>query len=183
MNMYSAKICPSRTMAKSVPAYAGGLPGVPDTQRTRAPSPRSSGGAIGWYLKSGCIALTTVATWLRKQGNGAIVNCSSLGGIVGLPHRSAYHASKHGVIGLTKSAAMDNTALGIRINAICPGCIDTPMGDEIDPEAMKSFLKEQPIGRMGRVDEIASTVLWLCSPGASFVLGVALPVDGGFVAH
>jgi NAD(P)-dependent dehydrogenase (short-subunit alcohol dehydrogenase family) len=120
---------------------------------------------------------------MRKQGSGAIVNCSSLGGLVGLPHRSAYHASKHGVIGLTKSAAMDNAARGIRINAICPGCIDTPMGEEIDPEAMKSFLKEQPIGRMGRVDEIASTVLWLCSPGASFVLGVALPVDGGFVAH
>lgn len=120
---------------------------------------------------------------MRRQGSGAIVNCSSLGGLVGLPGRAAYHASKHGVIGLTKSAAMDNAARGIRVNAICPGCIDTPMGDGIDPAAMKEFLKEQPIGRMGRVEEIASTVLWLCSPGASFVLGVALPVDGGFVAH
>lgn len=120
---------------------------------------------------------------MRKQGRGAIVNCSSLGGLVGLPGRAAYHASKHGVIGLTKSAALDNAALGIRVNAICPGCIDTPMGDGIEPEAMKVFLKEQPIGRMGRSDEIASAVLWLCSPGASFVLGVALPVDGGFVAH
>ena len=120
---------------------------------------------------------------MRRQGSGAIVNCSSLGGLVGLPGRAAYHASKHGVIGLTKSAAMDNAARGIRVNAICPGCIDTPMGDSIDPAAMKEFLKEQPIGRMGRVEEIASTVLWLCSPGASFVLGVALPVDGGFVAH
>lgn len=120
---------------------------------------------------------------MRKQGSGSIVNCSSLGGLVGLPGRAAYHASKHGVIGLTKSAALDNAALGIRVNAICPGCIDTPMGDGIDPEAMKVFLKEQPIGRMGQVEEIASTVLWLCSPGASFVLGVALPVDGGFVAH
>jgi NAD(P)-dependent dehydrogenase (short-subunit alcohol dehydrogenase family) len=120
---------------------------------------------------------------MRRQGSGAIVNCSSLGGLVGLPGRAAYHATKHGVIGLTKSAAMDNAKLGIRVNAICPGCIDTPMGDAIDPEAMKAFLGEQPIGRMGRVEEIASTVLWLCSPGASFVLGVALPVDGGFVAH
>jgi len=120
---------------------------------------------------------------MRKQGSGAIVNCSSLGGLVGLPGRAAYHASKHGVIGLTKCAAMDNAAHGVRVNAICPGCIDTPMGDGIDPEAMKDFLKDQPIGRMGRPEEIAATVLWLCSPGASFVLGVALPVDGGFVIH
>jgi NAD(P)-dependent dehydrogenase (short-subunit alcohol dehydrogenase family) len=120
---------------------------------------------------------------MRKQGAGAIVNCSSLGGLVGLPGRAAYHASKHGVIGLTKSAALDNATRGIRVNAICPGCIDTPMGDQIDPEAMTAFLKDQPIGRMGRPEEVAAAVLWLCSPGASFVLGVALPVDGGFVAH
>src|ERR1700712_3780968 len=120
---------------------------------------------------------------MKKQGGGAIVNCSSLGGLVGLPGRAAYHASKHGVIGLTKSAALDNAARGIRVNAICPGCIDTPMGDAIDPAAMQEFLKEQPIGRMGRPEEVAAAVLWLCSPAASFVLGVALPVDGGFVAH
>jgi len=120
---------------------------------------------------------------MRKQRSGAIVNCSSLGGLVGLSGRAAYHATKHGVIGLTKSAALDNAQRGIRVNAICPGCIDTPMGDGIDPAAMKEFLRDQPIGRMGRADEIAAAVLWLCSPGASFVLGVALPVDGGFVAH
>jgi len=120
---------------------------------------------------------------MRQQGSGAIVNCSSLGGLVGLAGRSAYHASKHGVIGLTKSAALDYATRGIRINAVCPGCIDTPMGDGIDPDAMKEFLRDQPIGRMGRPEEIAAAVLWLCSPGASFVLGVALPVDGGFVAH
>jgi NAD(P)-dependent dehydrogenase (short-subunit alcohol dehydrogenase family) len=120
---------------------------------------------------------------MRQQGAGAIVNCSSLGGLVGLPGRAAYHASKHGVIGLTKSAALDNAALGIRVNAICPGCVDTPMGDGIDPAAMKEFLRDQPIGRMGRPEEVAAAVLWLCSPAASFILGVALPVDGGFVAH
>jgi NAD(P)-dependent dehydrogenase (short-subunit alcohol dehydrogenase family) len=120
---------------------------------------------------------------MRRQGSGAIVNCSSLGGLVGLPGRAAYHATKHGVIGLTKSAALDYAVKGIRVNAICPGCIDTPMGDGIDPAAMKEFLRDQPIGRMGRPEEIAAAVLWLCSPGASFVLGVALPVDGGFVAH
>jgi len=120
---------------------------------------------------------------MRKQGSGAIVNCSSLGGLVGLPGRAAYHASKHGVIGLTKCAALDYAATGVRVNAICPGCIETPMGDAIDPAAMKEFMRDQPIGRMGRPEEIAAAVLWLCSPGASFVLGVALPVDGGFVAH
>jgi len=124
---------------------------------------------------------------MREQGSGApggaIVNCSSLGGLVGLSGRAAYHASKHGVIGLTKSAALDYAARGIRVNAVCPGCIDTPMGDAIDPAAMKAFLRDQPIGRMGRAEEVAAAVLWLCSPGASFVLGVALPVDGGFVAH
>ncbi len=120
---------------------------------------------------------------MRRQGSGAIVNCSSLGGLVGLPGRAAYHASKHGVVGLTKSAALDYAASGIRVNAVCPGCIDTPMGDGIDPEAMAAFLRQQPIGRMGRPDEVAAAVLWLCSPAASFVLGVALPVDGGFVAH
>jgi len=120
---------------------------------------------------------------MGKQGRGAIVNCSSLGGLVGLPGRAAYHATKHGVIGLTKCAALDYAPRGIRVNAVCPGCIDTPMGDAIDPAAMKEFLRDQPIARMGRPDEIAAAVLWLCSPGASFVLGVALPVDGGFVAH
>src|SRR3954468_1125089 len=120
---------------------------------------------------------------MKKQGSGAVVNCSSLGGLVGLPGRAAYHASKHGVIGLTKCAALDVAAKGIRVNAVCPGVIDTPMGDEIDPDAMTEFLKDQPIGRMGKSEEIAAAVLWLCSPGASFVLGVALPVDGGFVAH
>jgi NAD(P)-dependent dehydrogenase (short-subunit alcohol dehydrogenase family) len=120
---------------------------------------------------------------MGRQGSGAIVNCSSLGGLVGLPGRASYHATKHGVIGLTKSAALDYAAHGIRVNAVCPGCVDTPMGDGIDPAAMKEFLKDQPIGRMGRAEEVAAAVLWLCSEGASFVLGVALPVDGGFVAH
>ncbi len=120
---------------------------------------------------------------MRKHGGGAIVNCSSLGGLVGLPGRAGYHASKHGVIGLTKCAALDYAQKNIRVNAICPGCIETPMGDGIDPAAMKEFLRDQPIGRPGRPEEVAAAVLWLCSPAASFVLGVALPVDGGFVAH
>ncbi len=123
---------------------------------------------------------------MRKQGSGAIVNCSSLGGLVGLPERAAYHASKHGVIGLTKSVAVEYAPKGVRVNAVCPGVIDTPMVADMlasQASAMAEIMKEQPIGRLGRADEIAAAVLWLCSPGASLVVGVALPVDGGFTAH
>jgi NAD(P)-dependent dehydrogenase (short-subunit alcohol dehydrogenase family) len=123
---------------------------------------------------------------MRGQGSGAIVNCSSLGGLVGLPGRAAYHASKHGVVGLTKSAAVEYAPRGVRINAVCSGTIDTPMVSDMlegQADAMREIMRDQPIGRLGRADEIAAAVLWLCSPGASFVLGVALPVDGGFTAH
>jgi NAD(P)-dependent dehydrogenase (short-subunit alcohol dehydrogenase family) len=123
---------------------------------------------------------------MRKQGSGAIVNNSSLGGLVGLPGRAAYHASKHGVIGLTKSAALEYAPRGIRINAICPGTIETPMVAEMleDGELdMDEAIANQPIARLGQASEMASAVLWLCSTGASFVTGVALPVDGGYTAR
>src|SRR3989441_11470247 len=123
---------------------------------------------------------------MREQGSGAVVNCSSLGGLVGLPGRAAYHATKHGVIGLTRSAALEYAPRGIRINAVCPGTIDTPMVAamlEKQADAMKEIMRDQPIGRLGRPEEIASAVLWLCGPGASFVIGHALTVDGGFTAH
>jgi NAD(P)-dependent dehydrogenase (short-subunit alcohol dehydrogenase family) len=123
---------------------------------------------------------------MRSQGNGAIVNCSSIGGLIGLPGQAAYHAGKHGVIGLTRSAALEYAARGIRINAICPGTIDTPMVADMlatQADAMGTILRDQPIGRLGRPEEIASAVLWLCGPGASFVIGHALAVDGGYAAH
>ncbi|MEU8471483.1 glucose 1-dehydrogenase [Streptomyces sp. NPDC029006] len=123
---------------------------------------------------------------MRAQGSGAIVNCSSLGGLVGIPGRASYHASKHGVIGLTGSAALEYAPRGIRINAVCPGTIDTPMvSDMINRGELDRAEAEagQPIGRLGTAEEIAQAVLWLCSPGAGFVIGVALPVDGGYVAR
>jgi NAD(P)-dependent dehydrogenase (short-subunit alcohol dehydrogenase family) len=123
---------------------------------------------------------------MRAQGSGAIVNCSSLGGLVGLPGRAAYHASKHGVLGLTKSAALEYAPRGIRINAICPGTIETPMvADMLDKGEldMDEAIANQPIARLGQASEIAAAVLWLCSPGASFVIGVALPIDGGYTAR
>ncbi|WP_141589498.1 glucose 1-dehydrogenase [Myxococcus sp. AB056] len=123
---------------------------------------------------------------MRQQGSGAIVNCSSLGGLVGLPGRAAYHASKHGVIGLTRSAALEYAPRGIRINAICPGTISTPMVTDMLAKGeleLEGAIANQPIGRLGEPEEIAASVLWLCSPGASFVIGVALPVDGGYTAR
>ncbi|TCU54692.1 NAD(P)-dependent dehydrogenase (short-subunit alcohol dehydrogenase family) [Novosphingobium sp. PhB57] len=123
---------------------------------------------------------------MEKQGGGAIVNCSSLGGLVGQAGRAAYHGTKHGVIGLTKSAGVEYVSKGIQINAVCPGVIETPMlGDLMkrSPEAMEQVQRDQPIGRLGQPEEIAAAVLWLSSPAASFVAGAYLAVDGGFVAH
>ena len=123
---------------------------------------------------------------MRSQGSGAIVNCSSLGGLVGNPGRAAYHATKHGFLGLTSSAALEYAPRGIRINAVCPGTIATPMvadmlaTGELD---LQQALADLPINRLGEAEEIAAAVLWLCSPGASFIIGVALPVDGGYTAR
>lgn len=120
---------------------------------------------------------------MRKQGSGAIVNNSSLGGLVGIAERGIYHASKHGVVGLTKSAGLEYAHKGIRINAVCPGIIETPMVSgmlETQPEAMAELMKEVPMRRLGRAEEIANAVLWLCSPASSFIIGHALPVDGGY---
>jgi NAD(P)-dependent dehydrogenase (short-subunit alcohol dehydrogenase family) len=123
---------------------------------------------------------------MTAQGSGAIVNCSSIGGMVGSKGRSAYSASKHAVIGLTRSAALDYATCGIRINAVCPGIINTPMAVRVtknDPEIVKAMLAREPIGRFGEPEEIASAVLWLCSPAASFMVGHAMAVDGGVVAQ
>ncbi|MFF1566945.1 SDR family NAD(P)-dependent oxidoreductase [Streptomyces sp. NPDC058293] len=123
---------------------------------------------------------------MRDQGSGAIVNCSSLGGLVGNPGRAAYHATKHGVIGLTKSAALEYGPRGVRINSVCPGTIATPMvdamidGGELDRDQAEAG---QAIERLGTAEEIAQAVLWLCSDGASYVTGIALPVDGGYTAQ
>jgi NAD(P)-dependent dehydrogenase (short-subunit alcohol dehydrogenase family) len=106
---------------------------------------------------------------MRKQGSGAIVNCSSLGGLVGGAERATYHAAKHGVIGLTKSAALEYAARGIRVNAVCPGLIWTPMADQMvaggQRAALEAMTASIPMGRHGRPEEIADAVLWLCSDG------------------
>lgn len=123
---------------------------------------------------------------MRKQGSGAIVNCSSLGGLLGGNQRGIYHAAKHGVLGFTKSAALEYAARGIRVNAVCPGMIHTPMTDQMiasgQGEALAAMLKQNvPMGRQGRPEEIADAVLWLCSSAASYITGQSISVDGGYV--
>jgi len=121
---------------------------------------------------------------MRKQGHGAIVNCSSIGGILGGAQRGTYHAAKHGVIGLTKSAALEYASQGIRINSICPGIIHTPMVDKMMAEGQQDVLDAMiatvPAMRLGKSEEIANTVVWLCSDSSSFVIGHTLVVDGGY---
>jgi NAD(P)-dependent dehydrogenase (short-subunit alcohol dehydrogenase family) len=119
---------------------------------------------------------------MLKQGGGAIVNTSSGAGVKGFKGQAAYTAAKHGVVGLTKSAALDYAAQNIRINAVCPGIIDTPMMDRFSggtEEGCESVIGQEPIGRMGAPDEIAAAVLYLCSEAAAFVIGHAMVVDGG----
>lgn len=121
---------------------------------------------------------------MLARGGGAIVNTASGVGLVAYRHQAAYTASKHGVIGLTKVAALDYGAQGIRVNAICPGTARTPMVDEAvrrQPSIDAHLKALHPIGRIGEAAEIAEAAVWLCTPAASFVLGVALPVDGGYV--
>jgi NAD(P)-dependent dehydrogenase (short-subunit alcohol dehydrogenase family) len=123
---------------------------------------------------------------ILKQGKGVIVNCSSIAGLVGSPGLPAYVATKHGVIGLTKTAALEYAKTGIRVNAVCPGAIKTAMIDRItgkNKEVEDQFEAMEPIGRMGEPDEVAKAVIWLCSDDASFVTGHALAVDGGWVAQ
>jgi NAD(P)-dependent dehydrogenase (short-subunit alcohol dehydrogenase family) len=121
---------------------------------------------------------------LKQGGSGAIVNMASITGLVGAVGAAAYSASKHGVMGLTKTAALENAKSGIRINAVCPGFTETPMADRVFrvPAIHKYVLSCHPIGRFGRPTEIAEAVVWMCSDRSSFMTGQSIVLDGGFLA-
>ncbi|KIC63787.1 glucose 1-dehydrogenase [Pseudarthrobacter phenanthrenivorans] len=133
-------------------------------------------------LRSAFLCMKYEIPAMLKTGGGSIVNTSSGAGVVGIRDQAAYVASKHGIIGLTKSVALEYAAQGIRVNAICPGIIETPMMDRFSggtPEGRERVIGQEPVGRMGRPEEIASAVLWLSSDLGSFATGHAMVIDGG----
>lgn len=137
-------------------------------------------------LKGAWLCMKYEIKEMLKTGGGAIVNCASVAGLVGFPNACAYVASKHGLVGLTKTAALELAKSGIRVNALCPGIIKTDMIDRAtggNPDVEKQFVAGEPIGRMGTPQEMAEVVVWLCSNKASFVTGQAIAADGGWVAQ
>jgi NAD(P)-dependent dehydrogenase (short-subunit alcohol dehydrogenase family) len=140
---------------------------------------------IGINLKGTWLCMKHEIPIMLKQGKGAIVNIASVAGLIGFPGLPAYVVSKHGIIGLTKTAALENAKLGIRVNAVCPGVIRTPMIDRItgkDKTVEKQYENMEPVGRMGSPEEVAEAIVWLCSDASSFVTGHAMAVDGGWIA-
>jgi NAD(P)-dependent dehydrogenase (short-subunit alcohol dehydrogenase family) len=141
---------------------------------------------IGINLKGVWLCMKLEIEQMLRQGKGAIVNTASVAGLVGFQGLPAYVVSKHGIIGLTKTAALEYAKQGIRVNAVCPGVIRTPMVDRItgkDKAVEKEYENMEPIGRMGTPEEVAAAVIWLCSDAASFVTGNAMAVDGGWIAQ
>jgi len=137
---------------------------------------------VGINLRGVFLCMKYEIPLLLKQGGGAIVNTSSGAGVKGFKGQAAYAAAKHGVIGLTKSAALDYAQSNIRINAVCPGIIATPMMQRFTggtPEGEQRVIAQEPVGRMGMPEEIAAAVVWLCSEPAAFVIGHAMVIDGG----
>lgn len=141
---------------------------------------------IAVNLKGTYLCMKYEIRHMLENGGGSIVNMSSVAGLVGFSELPAYSASKHGVLGLTKTAALEFAEKGVRINAVCPGVIQTKMIDRITggkEENKEEFRGYEPMGRMGKPEEIASAVMWLLSDGSSFVTGESLAVDGGFAAQ
>ena len=157
---------------------------MPDDMETSSLPSSEFDWVINANLRSVFLCMKYELAQILKNGElgGAIVNNSSIGGIIGVPGRAAYHASKHGVIGLTKCAALEYVTRNVRINAVCPATIKTPMVERMMESGTLTKIVE-PIGRMGRPEEVGETVLWLCGAGASFITGQAIAVDGGYTVQ
>ena len=161
--------------------------GVQNVLAETADSPRDDYDRImGINLRGVWSCMKFELQQMGKQGSGAIVNCSSLGGLIGGAQRGTYHAAKHGVIGFTKSAALEYATRGIRVNAVCPAMIQTPMSEKMIAEGQGEELDKMlntlvPMRRFGRPEEIADAVLWLCSSAATYVTGQSISIDGGYV--
>jgi NAD(P)-dependent dehydrogenase (short-subunit alcohol dehydrogenase family) len=180
------------TMAAIVDLYGGLDIAFNNAGIEGAPAPTADCTVENWHRT---LAVNLTGVWfcmrheiplMLRTGRGSIVNCASVAGLVGFTTIPAYVASKHGVVGLTKTAALEYAEQGIRVNAVCPGVIDTEMVERFtggQPEAQAAMIATEPIGRLGRPEEIADAVVWLCSDRSSFVTGQAIAVDGGFVAR
>lgn len=154
--------------------------------------PTADGSEANWdhvlatNLKGVWLCMKHEIQHMLKQGHGAIVNTGSVAGLVGFPGLAAYTASKHAIVGLTKTAALEYARAGIRINAVCPGAIRTPALDRFiaqAPQIEAQVIAMEPVGRLGTPEEVAEAVVWLCSDGSSFVTGTAMTVDGGWLAQ
>ena len=153
--------------------YQGLLADTPETEWDRV---------MAVNLKGVWLGLKAQLPRMAAQGSGAIVNVSSLAGLIGVPSLGAYAASKHGVIGLTRTAALEYATQGVRVNAVCPAAIATSLLLDLPPERQRELTFPQAIKRLGRPDEVAEAVLWLCSDRSSFMTGAAVPVDAGATA-
>lgn len=182
-----------RAAVEAAAAYRGrldfginsaGVSGGDDLRPTAEYSTETFDRIISIDLRGTFLSMKYELEHMARQGFGSIVNLSSGAGLVGVPGFSGYTAAKHGVIGLTKTAALDYGHAGIRVNAIAAGLVNTPLvATGRSPEVMQARIDAHPIGRIGEADEIAEAVIWLCSDKASFVTGVAFPVDGGYTAR
>ena len=160
-----------------------GVEGV--LSRTAEQTEQDWGPVIRINLKGVWLCMKYEIPHMVQQGSGAIVNTASGAGLIGVKRMAAYVASKHGVIGLTKTAALEYAKSGVRVNAVCPGVIQTAMVERVSgrrPDVLEKMIAAEPIGRSGQPEEIAESVVWLCSDAASFVTGHAMAVDGGAVA-